>query len=59
MITILGVKDMDENKIYHGSNVTVAEPRIMINGHYKDFGYGIMWRIIWKVRFRKQHFGNW
>lgn len=27
-------------KIYHGSNVVVNEPRIVINGHYKDFGYG-------------------
>ena len=31
---------MDNNKIYHGSNVVVMEPRIVINGHYKDFGYG-------------------
>ena len=31
---------MDKKIIYHGSNVIVAEPRIMINGHYKDFGYG-------------------
>ena len=26
--------------IYHGSNMTVKSPKIMINGHYKDFGYG-------------------
>lgn len=26
--------------IYHGSNMTVMSPKIMINGHYKDFGYG-------------------
>ena len=26
--------------IYHGSNVIVEKPRIMINGYYKDFGYG-------------------
>ena len=26
--------------IYHGSNMTVKPPKIMINGHYKDFGYG-------------------
>ncbi len=26
--------------IYHGSNVEVANPRIMINAYYKDFGYG-------------------
>lgn len=31
---------MSENRIYHGSNVIVENPRIMINGHYKDFGYG-------------------
>lgn len=31
---------MNENRIYHGSNVIVEQPRIMINGHYKDFGYG-------------------
>jgi len=26
--------------IYHGSNVIVQIPKILINGHYKDFGYG-------------------
>ena len=26
--------------IYHGSNTAVEKPRILINGHYKDFGYG-------------------
>lgn len=31
---------MDITRIYHGSNVIVEKPRIMINGHYKDFGYG-------------------
>lgn len=31
---------MENNIIYHGSNVIVSEPKIMINGHYKDFGYG-------------------
>lgn len=31
---------MNQNWIYHGSNVIVKNPRIMINGHYKDFGYG-------------------
>lgn len=31
---------MDNIIIYHGSNVIVTEPRIVINGHYKDFGYG-------------------
>jgi hypothetical protein len=26
--------------IYHGSNVIVSPPRILVNGFYKDFGYG-------------------
>ena len=26
--------------LYHGSNVIVGKPRILINSHYKDFGYG-------------------
>lgn len=26
--------------IYHSSNTAVEKPRILINGHYKDFGYG-------------------
>lgn len=32
---------MDNNSIiYHGSNVIVQTPKILINGFYKDFGYG-------------------
>ncbi|MGN1188718.1 MAG: DUF3990 domain-containing protein [Lachnospiraceae bacterium] len=31
---------MNQNIIYHGSNMIVPEPKILINGHYKDFGYG-------------------
>lgn len=31
---------MENNRIYHGSNVEVAKPRILLNGFYKDFGYG-------------------
>jgi hypothetical protein len=31
---------MEQNIIYHGSNVEVATPRILQNGFYKDFGYG-------------------
>ena len=26
--------------VYHGSSVAVPNPKILINGHYKDFGYG-------------------
>lgn len=28
-----------DNIIYHGSNVEVPEPKILVNGYYKDFGY--------------------
>lgn len=31
---------MDKIRLYHGSNVIVMNPQIMINGYYKDFGYG-------------------
>ena len=31
---------MIENVVYHGSNVVVQNPKILINGYYKDFGYG-------------------
>lgn len=27
-------------QIFHGSNIYVEKPRIIVNGHYKDFGYG-------------------
>ena len=31
---------MESKIIYHGSNVKVSNPKILVNGHYKDFGYG-------------------
>ncbi len=31
---------MNTTWLYHGSNVVVEPPKIMLNGHYKDFGYG-------------------
>ena len=31
---------MENNIVYHGSNVVVSQPKILINGHYKDFGFG-------------------
>lgn len=31
---------MEQDTIFHGSNVEVAKPRILQNGFYKDFGYG-------------------
>lgn len=27
-------------ELYHGSNVIVRKPEILISGHYKDFGFG-------------------
>lgn len=31
---------MKRDRIFHGSNVKVVKPKIMISGFYKDFGYG-------------------
>ena len=31
---------MAESTIYHGSNVVVENPQIIVSGFYKDFGYG-------------------
>lgn len=31
---------MNTTWLYHGNNVVVETPKIMLNGHYKDFGYG-------------------
>lgn len=31
---------MSNHVIYHGSNLVVSKPKVLINGHYKDFGYG-------------------
>lgn len=31
---------MEEQIIYHGSNVVANQPKVVVNGHYKDFGYG-------------------
>ena len=31
---------MAESIIYHGSNVVVENPQIIVSGFYKDFGYG-------------------
>lgn len=31
---------MATTMLYHGSNVEVSAPKIMLNGFYKDFGYG-------------------
>lgn len=33
-------------KVYHGSKVEVSKPVIMVNGFYKDFGYGFYCTII-------------
>lgn len=30
---------MSKTIIYYGSNVAVPNPKILINGYYKDFGY--------------------
>lgn len=31
---------MEQGIVYHGSNVIVNHPKILQDGHYKDFGFG-------------------
>lgn len=31
---------MNNKVLFHGSNVCVSNPKILVNGFYKDFGYG-------------------
>lgn len=31
---------MEKIILYHGSNIIVDQPKVVIDGHYKDFGYG-------------------
>ena len=31
---------MTEDFVFHGSNQTVTRPKILVQGFYKDFGYG-------------------
>ena len=50
--------------LFHGSNVIVQNPQIMINGFYKDFGYGFYCTNIerqarrWALTKRKKHVIN-
>ena len=30
----------EKDSLYHGSNVLVEKPQIIVSGYYKDFGYG-------------------
>lgn len=30
----------DNKTIFHGSNVVVERPQIIVSGYYKDFGFG-------------------
>lgn len=51
-------------KVFHGSNVIVKQPRILVNGFYKDFGYGFYCTKMekhakrWALTKRKNHFVN-
>lgn len=42
-------------EIFHGSNVIVTEPNVLINGRYKDFGYGFYCTNIRKQAIRWAH----
>lgn len=39
---------METITLYHGSNVQVDKPEIIVSGFYKDFGYGIYCTLIEK-----------
>jgi hypothetical protein len=51
-------------QIYHGSNVIVQKPKIITNGHYKDFGFGFYCTNLerqaqrWALTKRKNHIVN-
>lgn len=50
--------------IYHGSNTIVQEPKIIVDGYYKDFGYGFYCTELekqakrWALTKRKKHIVN-
>lgn len=50
--------------LYHGSNVIVQKPKVLTNGHYKDFGYGFYCTNLekqamkWALIKRKNHVVN-
>lgn len=62
--TIKGQKGLDDMIIFHGSNTIVQNPQIIVNGHYKDFGYGFYCTEIekqakrWALTKRKKHIVN-
>lgn len=51
-------------ELFHGSNVIVQKPKVLTNGHYKDFGYGFYCTnlekqaIKWALTKRKSHVVN-
>lgn len=51
-------------EIYHGSNTIVQTPQIIVNGYYKDFGYGFYCTNIkkqavrWALIKKKEHIVN-
>lgn len=51
-------------ELYHGSNVVVDTPKILVNGFYKDFGYGFYCTLMekqaqrWALTKKKEHIVN-
>lgn len=51
-------------ELFHGSNVIVQKPKVLINGFYKDFGYGFYCTKLekqakrWALTKRKKHVVN-
>ena len=51
-------------ELYHWSNVVVDTPKILVNGFYKDFGYGFYCTVMekqaqrWALTKKKEHIVN-
>lgn len=51
-------------ELYHGSNVVVDTHKILVNGFYKDFGYGFYCTVMekqaqrWALTKKKEHIVN-
>lgn len=51
-------------ELYHGSNIVVDKPKILVNGFYKDFGYGFYCTVMekqaqrWALTKKREHIIN-
>ncbi len=51
-------------ELYYGSNIVVDKPKILVNGFYKDFGYGFYCTVMekqaqrWALTKKREHIIN-